>query len=33
MTNLIGDLRSFMGTLFGGVSHAVLIFPCDPRCS
>ena len=26
MTNLIGDLRSIMGTPFGGVGHAVLIF-------
>ena len=26
MTNLTGDLRSIMGTPFGGVGHAVLIF-------
>ena len=26
MTNLIGDLRSIMGTPFGGAGHAVLIF-------
>ena len=26
MTNLKGDLRSIMGTPFGGVGHAVLIF-------